>query len=163
MKIHELLYSNRSNDIDILERQSRVSYIKQLLEEWISQIPVTFQPENCPKVLDPINLLQMTALYHEYLACQVYTHGVWSSRSDWIRRIGPLSRAAVDDIAMAAQGVEITKVPETQNPPLLDAWDNCVRATRPVIALFHETMRNVSISLYVTKSLPQHTSSRKSY
>ncbi|KAH7002419.1 fungal-specific transcription factor domain-containing protein [Ilyonectria destructans] len=138
-KVYDLLYSSRSMKLDTLERQSRVQILKKTLEHWYERIPPAFTIENVSTAMGDAKLLQLTHLYHIYLSCLVSIHGIWSSQAEWMRRIGSLGRAAIEDFATAVYGPKVATCIETQDPPHVDAWNHCVHISRSSLRLFHET------------------------
>lgn len=138
-KVYDLLYSSQSMKLDTLERQSRVEILKKTLDHWYERIPPAFTIENVSTAMGDAELLQLTHLYHIYLSCLVSIHGIWSSQAEWMRRIGSLGRAAIEDFATAVYGPKVATCIETQDPPHVDAWNHCVHVSRSSLRLFHET------------------------
>lgn len=138
-QVYDLLYSSQSMKLDTLERQSRVEILKKTLDHWYERIPPAFAIENVSTAIGDAELLQLTHLYHIYLSCLVSIHGIWSRKADWMRRIGSLGRAAIEDFATAVYGPKVATCIETQDLPHLDAWNHCVHVSRSSLRLFHET------------------------
>ncbi|OAL23462.1 hypothetical protein AYO22_06512 [Fonsecaea multimorphosa] len=139
-KVYDLLYSRHGVKLETPERRSRVERLQKMLDEWYQRIPPSFRIETASSSrVGDAELIQLTHLYHIYLSCLIATHGVWSSEAEWIRRVGSLGRAAIEDFAAAVYGPKVTKCTQAQCPPLVRAWNHCVDISRKTIKLFQDT------------------------
>lgn len=137
-KAFDLLYSPKSMELDTPAKQARVSSIQKMLDEWYSRIPIAFKLENVTStVVGHDELIQLNHMYHAYILCLLCANGIWSGEAEWMQRIDSLSRAAIEDVALALQGPKITTCTQHLNPPLAEGWSLCARSSRDYIKLIH--------------------------
>lgn len=137
-EIYDLLYSCRSMRVQRLERQHRIGRLQAMLDCWYARIPLAFRIDRVSATVGDVNMLPITKLYHTYLQCIISTHGVYSSRADWMRRVSSLCRVAIQDFATAIQGPKVVTC-LTQDPPLTGGWNHCVEISRASVKLFQCT------------------------
>jgi hypothetical protein len=141
-KAFDLLYSPKSLELDTFTKQTRISSIQKMLDDWSSRIPVAFKLENAISAsLDDNTLIQLCHMYHAYILCLLNINGVWSEQVEWMRKINSLSRAAIEDVALALQGPRVTLCTEYVNPPLAQGWSLCERSSRDFLRLLHGSPR----------------------
>jgi hypothetical protein len=138
-KIYDLLHSSRSIKVQGPDRQQRVASLQTMLDRWYESIPAAFHMDKVYTTVRDANMLEMiTGLYHTYFICITSTHGIYSAQAEWMRKVGSLSKVAIEDFAVAMHGPRVTNFTQNQDPPLADAWDHCVEISRGSMKLFQD-------------------------
>lgn len=137
--VYELLFASVSRAIAPPERQRRVDVLHASLAAWYGLVPPALRIDAIAGNVCGEALRHVTNMYHVYLLCLVATYGLYSTQADWMRRVGSLARASVQDFAAAMQGPRVTLCTQYQAPPLATGWAHCVEVARGTIRLFETT------------------------
>ncbi|KAH8670971.1 fungal-specific transcription factor domain-containing protein [Xylariales sp. PMI_506] len=130
-QIYDNLYSVRSSRLTMNQRMELVKQLDTRVDEWRRSIPTPLQLEHMTQSLARVPALHMTILQHHYLLCLTFIHGLYSAESEWVKAIGLMGRAALEnhdnntDICM-----------KHMQPPLPSAWARCATASRGSIQRF---------------------------
>ncbi|KAH8889607.1 hypothetical protein GQ53DRAFT_722399 [Thozetella sp. PMI_491] len=138
-KIYNLLYSSRSRKIQKQEGEKRINSLQMMLDSWYARIPAAFQIRDVTSTVSDVNLVQMTNLYHTYLLCHFWIHGIYSYKAEWLQKASSLSRAALHDFAVAVQGQGFSPCRQISHAPRVNGWQRCVDISRDSMPLFQAT------------------------
>lgn len=130
-KIYDNLYSVRSKKLSREERSRHVSQLDVLLDKWQQSIPASLQDDHMTRSLPRAAAVHMTILYHHYLLCLVFLHGLYSIDSGWMQAIGAYGRTV---LASMDNNTDICM--RHMQPALPSAWAKCCSASRRSMRLF---------------------------
>ncbi|CAG9996050.1 unnamed protein product [Clonostachys byssicola] len=137
-KLYDLIYSNRSLKINAIERQARVESLQKLLTTWMARIPAAFQIEHVAATVGETEVAHMVKFYHSYLTTITFLHGIYSQQAEWVKRVGPQARYAIQDYTLAMSGHAADCLSEYLDPPAEKYWYHCVDISRFTLKLFQE-------------------------
>ncbi|KAI1344683.1 hypothetical protein F5Y15DRAFT_363123 [Xylariaceae sp. FL0016] len=129
-RIFDSLYSNRSKRHSAGIRQQAVTNLDRLLRQWRQSIPEPLRLENMTGTLTRSALLHMTCLYQTYFICLVMIHGLYSTKSPWLRSLHGVEDYLVNISDHQGWGLE------NQTPTLPQAWNGCVSTSRSCLKIF---------------------------
>lgn len=147
-RVYDEIYSSRAAKLDCSEHKRRVARTQEMLSQWYSRIPPDYILENAANNVKGAELVQITRLYEDYLLALLTLHGLWSYQAEWMKKIGSLSRAAIEDIVLALHGPKVGRVSsclERQTPPGPSGWKYCVNVSRAFMRLFRQTPKTPSL------------------
>ncbi|CAH0022884.1 unnamed protein product [Clonostachys rhizophaga] len=137
-KLYDLIYSNRSLKINAIERHARVESLQKLLTAWMARIPAAFHIEHVAATVGEIEVTHMVKFYHSYLTTITFLHGIYSQQAEWVKRVGPQARYAIQDYTLAMSGHAADCLSEYLDPPAEKYWYHCVDISRFALKLFQE-------------------------
>ncbi|KAH8647759.1 fungal-specific transcription factor domain-containing protein [Xylariales sp. PMI_506] len=138
-KIYYLLYSGRARKIQMSEQKTRVDNLQRMLDRWYEKVPAVFRIGDATSTVSATNLVHMTNLHHIYMLCHFWIHGLYSYKAEWLQRASSLSRAAINEFAVATQGPGFTLCTRISHAPQEIGWQRCVDISRDSLALFQST------------------------
>ncbi|KAK7943736.1 transcriptional regulator [Apiospora aurea] len=134
-QIYDSLYSVRSLKTSPEQRKQQVARLDTLLDTWRrSSLP---SPPPPPPIHDKDHFVtdeavanMAASLHHTYLSCLSCLHGLYSWESIWVQNIDALGRTALENFSNKSE-----KCMHSLQPPIPDAWNKCVLASRCSVQL----------------------------
>lgn len=143
--IYDMLYSTRAARTDSQERNRRTALIQSKLNNWYARVPVVFQMDHLASVVGPVELVQVTRMFHSFLIAKVMAHGFYSRDAEWIKGTGPQSAITIDDLVVTQDYFGAARGNTGQNPPSQQGWEELVHISRGCMKLFHATSQIESL------------------
>ncbi|KAK8085260.1 fungal specific transcription factor domain-containing protein [Apiospora hydei] len=132
-QIYDSLYSVRSLKTSPEQRKQQVARLDTLLDTWRrSSLPSPPPPihDKGRFVADEAVSTMAASLHHTYLFCVFCLHGLYSWDSIWVQNIDALGRTALENFSNKSE-----KCMHSLQPPIPDAWNKCVLASRCSVQL----------------------------
>ncbi|KAK8069135.1 hypothetical protein PG994_005751 [Apiospora phragmitis] len=138
-QIYDSLYSVRSLRETPEQRRQQVARLDALLDTWRRRSglppPPPVRQENQfvtgdTLLADVATTNTATSLNHTYLLCLFNLHGLYSWDSVWVQNIDVLGRTALENFSNKSENCM-----HRLQPPIPDAWNKCVLASRRSVQL----------------------------
>lgn len=144
-KVFELLHSTRGAKIRGSERDQRVRHLQSLLERWYNQIPPLFQIENLVSTSEPIGVMRLTRMFHEYQLAVLNLHSVYNTQdAEWVHQLSTASAVDAQNFSAMFQQL-MTPCSWGYPPPSREGWEECVAVSRACMKLFHNAFPGENI------------------
>ncbi|KAK8131469.1 fungal-specific transcription factor domain-containing protein [Apiospora sp. TS-2023a] len=143
-QIYDKLYSVRSLKETPEQRRQQVTRLDALLETWRrSSLPPAVLVHHLHQEGQIVagnysnNTGLAATLDHAYLFCLFTLHGLYSLDSVWVQNIDILGRTALENFSNKSE-----RCMHSLQPPIPDAWNKCVLASRRSVQLITNSSGN---------------------
>ncbi|KAK7932366.1 hypothetical protein PG985_003078 [Apiospora marii] len=137
-QIYDKLYSARSLKETPEKRRQQVARLDTLLDAWRrSSLPPAPAPAVHQEGAEDNHDGLAATLNHTHLFCLFTLHGLYSQDSVWVQNIDVLGRTALEDFSNKSG-----RCMHSLQPPIPDAWNKCVLASRCSVELITNNNNN---------------------
>jgi hypothetical protein len=149
-RVYESMYSVPAQSLTVAHRNANLATLRNMLDDWVSQIPPQFRPNAILQTCDPDLLRSFGILYSTHLSCRALVCRAHAMETPWLQSLQDFGgqslqqRRVIEPVLLLPQG-----------------WSALVTESREYMRLFMGIGRkdpafiwSVNLVLYNTVSIP---------
>ncbi|KAJ0413986.1 fungal-specific transcription factor domain-containing protein [Aspergillus carlsbadensis] len=86
-RVYESMYSVRAQSLTVPHRNANLAALRNMLDDWVLQIPVQFRPDAVLRTCDPDLLRSFGILYSTHLSCRALVCRAHAMETPWLQSL----------------------------------------------------------------------------